>query len=89
MRRRLSRSPNSYLKDLSGPLQLHHDIDDGEVPVQFSQELYKQALQAGKTAELYTYPGDDHNLTNSFNLAMQRSIDFFDKYVKQLPNPSP
>ncbi len=75
-------SPNTYLSDLSGPLQLHHDIADGEVPVEFSQELYDQARQAGKTAELYTYPGDDHNLMRSFSLAMQRTIAFFDKYVK-------
>ena len=76
-------SPSTYLADLSGPLQLHHDLADGEVPVEFSQELYDLAVKADKTAELYTYPGDDHNLTNSFNLAMQRTIAFFDKYVKQ------
>ncbi len=75
-------SPNSYVGDLSGPLQLHHDTGDHEVPVQFSQELYNEVEQAGKTVELYTYPGDDHNLAQSFTLAMQRSIAFFDKYVK-------
>ena len=37
---------------------------------------------AGKPVELYTYPGDDHNLAQSFGLAMQRTIEFFDKYVK-------
>jgi hypothetical protein len=78
-------SPNTYLSDLSGPLQLHHDLADGEVLVEFSQELYNQAKQAGKTAELYTYPGDDHNLASSLSLAMQRTIAFFDKYVKIMP----
>ena len=74
-------SPNTYVADLSGPLQLHHDTGDSEVPVQFSQELYEEAVQAGKTVELYTYPGDDHNLAQSFSLAMQRTIAFFDRYV--------
>jgi dipeptidyl aminopeptidase/acylaminoacyl peptidase len=37
---------------------------------------------AGKTVELYTYQNDDHNLAQSFGLAMQRTIAFFDKYVK-------
>ncbi len=76
-------SPSTYIGDLSGPLQLHHDLADGEVPVEFSQELYAKAKQAGKIAELYTYPGDDHNLTHSFSLAMQRTIAFFDQYVKR------
>ncbi len=79
-------SPNSYVSDLSGPLQLDHDVNDSEVPFQFSQELYNEVTQAGKTAELYSYHGDDHNIANSFTVAMQRSIAFFDKYVKQAPS---
>jgi hypothetical protein len=43
-------SANSYLADLSGPLQIHHEAGDSEVPVQFSQDLYQQVLAAGKTA---------------------------------------
>ena len=75
-------SATSYLADLSGPLQLHHDTGDTEVPFQFSQTLYDEAIAAGQTAELYAYPGDDHNLANSFTLAMTRTIAFFDKYLK-------
>jgi dipeptidyl aminopeptidase/acylaminoacyl peptidase len=75
-------SANSYLQDLSGPLQLHHDVGDSEVPVKFSEDLYQGLLVAGKTAEYYEYPGDDHNIANYFNLAMQRTIEFFDRYLK-------
>jgi uncharacterized protein len=75
-------SANSYLQDISGPLQLHHDLEDSEVPSKFSQDLYQELSSAGKTAEYYEYPGDDHNITNYFNLAMQRTIAFFDKYLK-------
>jgi len=78
-------SPNSYLGDLSGPLQLHHSTTDAEVPVAFSQTLYEQMQAAGQPCELYTYPGDNHNISANFSIAMQRSIAFFDKYVK---NPS-
>jgi uncharacterized protein len=78
----MSISANSFLSDLSGPLQLHHDLEDSEVPVKFSQDLYLELQAAGKTAEYYEYPGDDHNLANYFNLAMQRTIEFFDKYLK-------
>jgi hypothetical protein len=65
----------------SGP---EPDLAAGEVPIEFSQELYTQAKQAGKTAELYTCPGDDHNLASSLTLAMPRTIAFFDKYVNNI-----
>jgi dipeptidyl aminopeptidase/acylaminoacyl peptidase len=77
-------SPSSYLADLSGPLQLHHGTADESVPTEFSQNLYQQAQEARLPVpvEYYEYPGDNHNLSKSFNTAMQRSIAFFDKYVK-------
>jgi dipeptidyl aminopeptidase/acylaminoacyl peptidase len=81
-------SANSYLADLPGPIQLHHDLADHEVPYEFSDTLSKQIKAAGKTVELYSYPGDDHNLANSFGIAMQRSIQFFDKYVKNVQDSS-
>lgn len=75
-------SANAYLSDLSGPLQLDHDVEDSEVPFAFSKTLAEEITAAGKTVELYDYPGDDHNLANSFSLAMTRTIEFFDKYLK-------
>ena len=75
-------SPNSFLVDLSGPVQLHHGTVDESVPLEFSLILEREIRQAGGSVELYTYEGDDHNLAGFFGLAMQRSISFFDTYVK-------
>ncbi|MBE0411034.1 MAG: S9 family peptidase [Anaerolineales bacterium] len=75
-------SANSFLHEISGPLQLHHGSNDSSVPLEFSEILYQQVLDAGKTVELYIYEGDDHNLSNYFNLAMNRTIEFFDEYLK-------
>src|SRR3989344_1371738 len=75
-------SATSYLADVAGPIQLHHGTADTSVPVAFSETLEKQMKAAGKTVELFTYPGDDHNISANFNTAIQHSIDFFDKYVK-------
>ena len=75
-------SANSYLEDLSGPLQIHHSLGDSDVPVKFSQDLYQQVLEAGREVEYFEYEGDDHNLANYFNLAMQRTIEFFIRYLK-------
>ena len=75
-------SANSYLADLSGPLQLHHGTGDTSVPVVFSEELEAAVKEIGGTAELYTYAADNHNLSVSFATAMTRSVQFFDKYLK-------
>lgn len=75
-------SANSFLGDISGPLSLHHGTADVSVPFEFSQKLADQMKSAGKEVELFTYDGDDHNLTAGFNDAMQRSVEFFDKYLR-------
>jgi len=78
-------SPNSYLADLSGPLQLHHGLADETVPPIYSELLKTEVIAAAKQVELYTYEGDDHNLSKSLSLALSRSVDFFDRYVKRSP----
>ncbi len=77
-----SLSANSYLKDISGPVQLHHGEQDQSVPKMFSEKLAQQLKDAGKEVELYTYPGDDHDIAQNFSIAQQRSISFFNKYLK-------
>lgn len=75
-------SSNSYLSDISGPLQLHHGGADESVPPEFSEILNDEMKTAGKVSEVFIYPGDDHDITNNFSLAMNRSVAFFDKYLK-------
>ncbi len=75
-------SANSYLQDLSGPVQLHHGTADADVPYEFSVALDQQIQAAGGSVELLTYAGDNHNLSNNLSLALRRSVQFFDKHVK-------
>jgi dipeptidyl aminopeptidase/acylaminoacyl peptidase len=75
-------SPNTYLSDLSGPIQLHHGTADSSVPVEYSETLETQIQAAGKPVELFVYEGDNHNISANFRTAMARSIQFFDTYVK-------
>jgi dienelactone hydrolase len=75
-------SSNFYLADLSGPIQLHHGTADESVPLAASQTLYDQMVAAGQTVEFYSYEGDNHNLSGFFSTAMNRTIAFFDLYVK-------
>ncbi|MFN8387544.1 MAG: alpha/beta fold hydrolase [Anaerolineales bacterium] len=75
-------SANSYLADISGPIQLHHGTNDTDVPLAFSETLFFEMLDAKQYVELYKYEGDNHNISNYFSTAMQRTIEFFDRYVK-------
>jgi dipeptidyl aminopeptidase/acylaminoacyl peptidase len=78
-------SANSYLDQLSGPLQLHHGTADTSVPLEFSEILAGQLQEADQPYEFYIYEGDNHNLSVNFSTAMFRTILFFDRYLKDAP----
>ena len=75
--------PTFYLSDITTPIQLHTGGDDEVVPVGFSIALRDRLETLGKVAEYYNYPGGDHNISSpNFNLAMGRSLKFFDRHLK-------
>jgi fermentation-respiration switch protein FrsA (DUF1100 family) len=82
-------STNSFVDDLSGPVQLHHGTADADVPLLFSELLYDEIAAVGLPVELYTYPGDDHNIAANFGTAMQRSVAFMDQHVKNSTSTAP
>ncbi len=75
-------SPISFVKDISGPVQIHHGTADAEVPALFSELLDEALKAADKTTEYYVYPGDDHNISQNLSVALTRSVEFFDEYLK-------
>ena len=75
-------APIHFVNNISGPVQIHHGTADEEVPLLFSERLDEALQKANKKVELYTYDGDDHNISASFNVAMQRSVAFMDSYLK-------
>ncbi|HLD26435.1 MAG TPA: alpha/beta fold hydrolase [Patescibacteria group bacterium] len=75
-------SPLSFVKDISGPIQLHHGTSDEQVPILFSQKLDQALKKVEKITKFFAYEGDNHNLSNNLRVALQRSVDFFDRYVK-------
>lgn len=75
-------SPINFVADISGPVQLHHGTADTTVPLVFSETLNEKLKEVNKEVELFTYEGDDHNLSNNFSIAAQRSVEFFDQYLK-------
>ena len=75
-------SANSYLDQLSGPIELHHGTNDSSVPVEFSEILVGQIEAVGGEVSLFTYAGDDHNIAANLGTALARSVAFFDRHVK-------
>lgn len=76
-------SATNYLQYMTAPVQLHHGLSDETVPYQLSEKYQEHLKKAGKSVELFEYPGADHDISDpNFGVAMQRSIEFFDKYLK-------
>lgn len=78
-----SLSANSYLTDLSGPIQIHHGTGDTTVPYEYSTTLDEQIRAAGRTSELFLYQGDDHNIATNRDDALLLSVVFFNQHVKR------
>lgn len=74
--------PTYNLNFLKAPVQIHVGLEDNQVPPSFSKSLYTTMVSSKKTVEYYEYPGANHDINQSFSLAMRRTILFFDKYLK-------
>lgn len=75
-------SPLTYFDDVLAPVQLHHGTADKEVPLAFSESMFRSLKNRGKKVEFFVYPGEAHEFGNAWSLAAERSLQFFDKYVK-------
>ncbi|MCX6704506.1 MAG: alpha/beta hydrolase [Candidatus Woesebacteria bacterium] len=74
--------PTYFLEDTAAPIQIDVGLSDNQVPPDFSRGLYNKLKILGKTVEYYGYPGSNHDIQQSFTLAMKRTIDFFNRYLK-------
>jgi len=82
-------SPLFHLPNVTTPLLIMHNDQDGSVPWYQGIELYTGMRRLGKPCWLLNYNGDDHNLTklaNKIDLSI-RMRQFFDYYLlnKSMP----
>lgn len=75
-------SPLNYFSLVEAPVQVHHGIADKEVPPEFSEKIFEELKAQGKVAEFFKYPGEGHEFGDAWSWAAERSLQFFDKYVK-------
>jgi hypothetical protein len=79
-------STDTYLSELEGIVQLHHATTEVFMPVALSRVMYEKMLAEGIVVEFFEHPGDDHNISQTFEMAMTRSINIFDIHLKGTGN---
>lgn len=78
-------SAKNYFQRIETPIQTHHGTVDESVERKWSDELDLWLTEAGKQHEYFIYPGEPHEFIDAWPLVMRRSLDFFDRYVKNKP----
>lgn len=75
-------APTNYLKDLKGAIQLDHAVDDNVVNIGYSRNLNEILDKTSIPHEFNEYLSGGHNITgSSFTEAMQKTVDFYKKYL--------
>lgn len=79
-------APTNYLGDIKTAVQLHHAVNDEVVSVEYARNLKRLLDSSSIEHEVYEYQSGGHDLEgSSFNLAMQRTVDFYKKHLKNIP----
>lgn len=76
-------APVYYLNDFKGALQIHHAVDDDVVSVKYTRNLKTYLDASSVSHEVYEYETGGHNIDGaSFGVAMQRTVEFFEKNLQ-------
>lgn len=75
-------APTNYLGDIKGAIEIHHAVNDDVVNIGYSRDLMALLDKTQVPHELFEYPTGGHNIDPpSFDLAMQRTVEFYKKYL--------
>ncbi len=73
----------NYLDGIKGAISLNHALDDAVVDIRYSRNFNSLLDKTLIPHELNEYPSGGHNLSGAaFNQAMQKTVEFFKKYLK-------
>ncbi len=76
-------APTNYLSDIKGAIEIHHAQDDDVVNIGYSRDLVALLDKTSIPHEYYEYSTGGHNITDpSFGTAMERTVEFYKKYLK-------
>ncbi len=85
------RSPLKHVAGVETPTLFIHGEQDNDVHVSDAEQMYTALRQRGVTAELARYPREGHGFTEAAhkNDTMERTIRWFDRFVKGPVDPLP
>lgn len=77
-------SPMTYIKQTKAPLLILQGENDIRVPRGQAAEVVSTLKGVGATVDVHYYPGEGHGFAKRENQidSLQRTIDWFDKYLK-------
>lgn len=75
-------SPKNFINNVTDPVEVHQGLADKSVPPEWASDLKSDFERAGKRLTLFTYRGEPHEFINSWPLVMERTVEFFDGYLK-------
>ncbi len=76
-------SAQNFLDRVNAPVMLHQGLSDGEVPPEWSRDLAARLERVGKDIAYFEYPRQPHIFRDDAEgVALQRSLEFFDRHVK-------
>jgi len=75
-------SLTQYLANIKASLQLNQGTADVSVPIAWSDLLAKDLKSAGIDVTYIKYPGANHNLTPSWNQAVENALIFYQKHLQ-------
>lgn len=70
------------MTNINAPIQIHQGTADDAVPKEWSDILTSKLEGLDKKVDYFVYQGADHNLQPSWNQALSRSFEFFEKHAE-------
>jgi dipeptidyl aminopeptidase/acylaminoacyl peptidase len=87
----VAHSPLTYLAELKAPLLVLHGDNDSRVPKEEAVQVVDILKRHGRTVDAHYYAGEGHGFYKRENQidALERTIDWFDRYLKDAPVAEP
>ena len=70
----------NFFDRVTEPLLIQHGESDSTCPIAWSRETLAALKKAGKTASMYTYPGEEHAFAAAWPTSMARSVAFLKQH---------
>ena len=74
-------SIDNYFADITAPIQVHQGLADYLIKNSWTDEFVETMKGLGKEVAYYKYPGNDHNLKQSWDKVVERDLMFFQSFL--------